>query len=69
MKTPEQLATSALKHSNWTKLTLEGLIMCGRILRSDDQTLLDFIKAANGQAENLEAFRNYKQAVQIIKAL
>lgn len=69
MKTPEQLAATAFNHQNWTKLTLEELIMCGRILRSDEQTLMDFVNAANGHAENLEAFRNYKKAVQLIKTL
>lgn len=68
MKTPEQIAVAALKHANWTKLTLEELFMCGRILRSDEDAIMEFIKAANGQAENLEAFKNYKQAVQIIQA-
>lgn len=69
MKTPEQLAAAAFSHQNWTKLTLEELIMCGRILRSDDKTLRDFVDVANGPAENLEALGNYKQAVQIIKTL
>lgn len=69
MKTPEQLAAFAFNYQNWTKLTLEELIMCGRILRSDDKTLMDFVKAANGQAENLESFKNYQIAVQLIKTL
>lgn len=69
MKTPEQIAAKAFHFQNWTKLTLEELIMCGRILRSDEQTLMDFVNAANGHAENLEAFRNYKKAVQLIKTL
>ena len=69
MKTPEQLALAAFNHQNWTKLTLEELIMCGRILRSDDKTLMDFVNVANGLAENLEALGNYKQAVQLLKTL
>ena len=69
MKTPDELAHAAFNHQNWTKLTLEELIMCGRILRNDDQTLMDFVNAANGHAENLEALKNYKKAVQIIKTL
>ena len=69
MKTPEQLAAAAFSHQNWTKLTLEELIMCGRILRSDDKTLMDFVNAANGPAENLESLKNYQTAVQIIKTL
>ena len=69
MKTPEQIAETAFHFQNWTKLTLEELFMCGRILRSDKKTIMEFIKAANGPAEKLEAFKNYKQAVQIIQAL
>lgn len=69
MKTPEQLASAAFNHQNWSALTLEELIMCGRILRSDDKTLMDFVKAANGHPENLESLKNYQTAVQIIKTL
>ena len=69
MTIPEQLAHAAFAHRNWTKLTLEELIMCGRILRSDDETLMDFVNAANGYAENLETLENYKKAIQIIKTL
>jgi hypothetical protein len=69
MKTPEQIAETAFHFQNWTKLTLEELFMCGRILRSDEDTIMEFIKAANGQAANLQDLKNYKQAVQIIQAL
>ena len=69
MKTPDELAHAAFNHQNWTKLTLEELIMCGRILRSDDKTLMDFVNVANGHPENLEALGNYRQAVQLLKTL
>jgi hypothetical protein len=69
MKTPEQIAEITFHFQNWTKLTLEELIMCGRIIRSDEETLMNFIRAANGEAENLETLGNYRQAIQIIKTL
>ena len=67
MKTPKKLADSAFTLQTWTKLTLEELIMCGRVLRSDDKTLMDFVTVANGHPKSVESLKNYQIAVQIIK--
>lgn len=66
MKTSNEIAASALHYANWTKLTLEELFMCGRIVRSDEKTIMDFIIAANGRPETIEEFQRYKEAIQII---
>ena len=67
MKTPEKLAKSAFTLQTWAKLTLAELIMCDRVLRSDDKTLMDFVIVANGHPKSLKSLKNYQIAVQIIK--
>jgi len=64
MKT-EEIANRTLTQKNWTGLTLAELIEAGRI-QADSKEVQSWIIQANGQAENLDHLKLYKEAAILI---
>lgn len=63
----EEIANATLNQKNWTGLSLAELIEAGRI-PADSREIQRWIIQANGQAENLDHLKQYKEAANLIAA-
>ena len=63
--TTHQVIDKALSHKNWTGHSLADLIDAGR-LEPKIENVMSFIRAACGEAENVETLKTYWQAARHI---
>lgn len=59
-----------LNHQNWTKMSLQELVMASRISPADYKTIWSFVTAALGEPQNMASWANMKDIQrEVIKAL
>ena len=63
--TTHQVIDKTLSHKNWTGHSLADLIDAGRVAPKVE-SVMGFIRAACGEAPDLEALKTYRQAAQQI---
>jgi hypothetical protein len=51
---------AVLDRANWTGLTLRDLVDAGRILADDTKVIWEFTKAALGEPDSLEQFKEFQ---------
>ncbi len=64
----DSLVEKTLNHSNWTGLTLRQLVEAGRVV-AEPSELVQWVKAANGSAKDLEQLKEYKTTASVIAVL